>query len=276
MNSPSQDLPSALERFPELRKLAGERQFTLFLDYDGTLTPIVERPELAVLSPEMKAVMEALTRQTCLAVISGRELQDVRSLVGIDGIFYAGSHGFEIEGPGGWHLDSREVKDYLPCLDLAELRLSEELAGVPGAILERKRFTVAVHYRLVADEQFPKLQGAVDTAMRACTDLKLTHGKKVFELQPNLDWHKGKAVRWLLDALKLDTSEVLPVFVGDDITDEDAFAAVAIDGVGIIVRDEPRATAARYALDSTDEVQAFLRRILGSGAGSGGGVGTTA
>jgi trehalose 6-phosphate phosphatase len=262
MTSHSQDLPSALERLPEIRRLAGERQLALFLDYDGTLTPIVERPELAVLAPEMKAVVETLARQTRVAVISGRELQDVRSLVAIDGIFYAGSHGFEIEGPGGWHLDSREVKDYLPCLDLAERRLSEELVDVPGSILERKRFTVAVHYRLVAGDLFAKVQSAVDAAMTACADLKLTHGKKVFELQPNLDWHKGKAVLWLLDALKLNPSTVLPIFLGDDITDENAFTAVETDGIGIIVRDEPRETSARYALDSTGEVQTFLTRIL--------------
>jgi alpha,alpha-trehalase len=92
--------------------------------------------------------------------------------------------------------------------------------------------------------------------------LKLTNGKKVFELQPGMDWHKGTAVRWLLEALELPQTRALPVFLGDDITDENAFAALATDGVGIIVRDEPRQTAARYGLNSTDEVRIFLEQIF--------------
>lgn len=262
MNANSHDLPSALERIDEILNLAAGRPFALFLDYDGTLTPIVERPELAVFSAEMRDTVRQLAESLPVAVISGRELHDVKRLVGIDSIYYAGSHGFEIEGPGGWHLDSRQVAEFLPRLDSAERILAEELSEVPGALIERKRFSVAAHYRLVSPDRLEQVNSAVERALAVCPELRRTSGKKVFELQPRLDWNKGKALLWLLDALKLDPASTLPIFLGDDITDEDAFAALRDIGVGVIVRDEPRDTAARYALDSTGEVRAFLSKLL--------------
>jgi len=265
MGRNSHQLASALEKLEEIREEAAGREFAVFLDYDGTLTPIVERPELALLTAEMRAIVERLASQMKVAVISGRDLRDVQKMVAIDNIFYAGSHGFEIEGPGGWHLDSKQVMDFLPLLDRAEQDLRKRLASIEGALVERKRFSIAIHYRLAADEQVSRVTGAVAAVAEAFPKLRRTTGKKIYELQPQVDWHKGKAVKWLLDGLGLAAENVLPVFIGDDITDEDAFRALERDGVGIIVRDEERETAARFALETPAQVGEFLER-LASGA----------
>ena len=267
MEKDSQKLPSALARLAEIRATAGGRDFAVFLDYDGTLTPIVARPELAVLSGAMRDTVRRLAAHARVAVISGRDLADVRAMVGLENIFYAGSHGFEIQGPGGWHLDSSQVMDFLPYLDRAEKKLRGDLAGVEGSLVERKRFSIAVHYRLVRPEEYGRIEQAVAAALDAFPELRKTAGKKVYELQPRIDWNKGKAVRWLIDALGLDLAAALPVFIGDDITDEDAFRALEGDGVCILVRDEPRPTAARYGLEGPDEVGAFLEHLRSWAAG---------
>jgi trehalose-phosphatase len=92
--------------------------------------------------------------------------------------------------------------------------------------------------------------------------LRRTAGKKVFEMRPQLEWHKGKAVLWLLEELGLDRPDVLPVYIGDDETDEDAFAALAGRGLGILVADRPQKTEAEYRLESPEAVGEFLRRLI--------------
>jgi trehalose 6-phosphate phosphatase len=129
---------------------------------------------------------------------------------------------------------------------------------------------VALHYRLVHESARPRVQAIVDRLLAEHPDeLKMTPGKMVFELQPRLDWDKGKAVLYLLRALRLDRDDVVPVYLGDDITDEDAFAALAGRGIGVFVGrpDDPevagRGTAAEFVLDSTEEVERFLNTLAG-------------
>src|SRR5437762_2513967 len=137
-------IPSALDSVYEI--IAARRKpLALFLDYDGTLTPIVERPERAELADSTRQVVRTLAKQLPVAVLSGRDLDDVRRRVDIDGIVYAGSHGFDIAGPRG--LRKQVAAEFLPVVDLAERELGEMLAGIPGAMLERKRFSIAAHYR---------------------------------------------------------------------------------------------------------------------------------
>jgi alpha,alpha-trehalase len=260
----SDRLPSALERLDDLQAEAGTRRLAFFLDYDGTLTPIVARPDMAKLSPEMRDTLERLAQACLVAIVSGRGLADVRGLVGAPDLIYAGSHGFEIAGPQGLSIQAEHGTEFLPDLDEMEGFLHRALEPVEGALVERKRFSIAVHYRNVD----PHDQSAVDDAVgRALADhpgFRKGLGKKVYEIQPNIDWHKGRAVRWLIEALELDLSEVLPVYIGDDVTDEDAFRALKGDGLGILVRDpaEPHETAARYALESPDEVRRFFETLL--------------
>ena len=235
----------------------------VFLDYDGTLTPIVTRPELARLSSGARHTVARLARRWPVAILSGRDLDDIRSMVGIEGITYAGSHGFDIATADG--LRRQLGTDFLPSLDAAEreLRLSLSVAPVPGAWVERKRFAVALHYRQVDQALVPEVEQRVVEVAERHSDLRQTGGKRVFELRPAIDWDKGKALIYSLELLGLDGPDVVPVHIGDDETDEDAFEAVRGRGFGIIVAPpgERRATAAGYRLGDPEEVRSFLDRL---------------
>jgi trehalose-phosphatase len=245
------------EIFQRLKK----KHIAVFLDYDGTLTHIVARPGEANLSDSMRNTLRHLADHCSLAVISGRDLRDVRARAGIDTIFYAGSHGFEIAGPGG-RIEQEVATDYLPALDNAEQTLREKLSGIDGAHIERKKFSVAVHYRMVKKDGLAAVERAVDQVLLDNSSLRKSHGKKIFELQPDIDWHKGKALLWLLDVLNLDRSDTLPIYIGDDVTDEDAFNSIRGRGIGIAVRGGPQCTAASYTLQDPDEVQTFLQSLI--------------
>ena len=250
-------IPSALEHVHEIARSAD--RLAVFLDYDGTLTPIVSHPEDAWLSESMRQTLGSLVARVPVAILSGRDLDDVRGRVLVDGIVYAGSHGFDIAGAGGLR---RELgATYLPVLDAAERELREALDEIPGAQLERKHFSVAAHFRNVNEDDAVKLAAAVDTVAARHRELRKINGRKVYELLPDIDWNKGKAVLWLLETLELERGHALPIFIGDDRTDEDAFSALEKRGVGILVSEQPQVTAARYCLNNPEEVERFLQKI---------------
>lgn len=255
-------LPSALDRFDEIAaRIAGKRP-AVFLDYDGTLTPIVARPDLAVLGEEMRRTVAELAGLCTVAVVSGRDRADVAGLVGLNGLVYAGSHGFDIAGPGGFHREYEAAAKYLPALDEAERRLRQTVGDIDGVIVERKRYAIAVHYRLVAPDDVGEVERGFDAVAASIPALRKTLGKKVFELRPRLDWNKGTAVLWLISALGLDGPDVTPFYIGDDDTDEDAFVALSGRGIAILVAERPQPTAASYTLASPKAVGEFLRRLV--------------
>lgn len=262
------DLPSAIDRRDELRAAMAGGTPAVFLDYDGTLTPIVERPEDATLPEETRRAVKELATRCPVAVVSGRDLADVRAMVGIDGIFYAGSHGFDIAGPGG-RTEQRAI-DHLPHLAAAEAELRPAIGTIPGARLERKRFAVCAHVRQVEEARVGQVEAAVDAVAARHPELRKTIGKKVFELRPNVEWDKGRALQWLLEVVGADGDDIVPLYVGDDLTDEDAFRTIAEHGIGVVVRgeDDARETSARYSLADTDEVRRFLDSIPGSPDGT--------
>ena len=251
-------MPEAPE---EVARLIGDRRPAVFLDYDGTLTPIVERPDLAVLSDDMCAAVRRLAGLCPVAVVSGRDREDVARLVGLDDLAYAGSHGFDISGPGGLRIEHEEGAAFSAAVERAAERLRAALDGIDGALVEPKRFAVAVHYRQVADADVPAVEEAVARVLDAVGELRRTDGKKVIELRPRFDWDKGKAVLWLLDALDLDGPDVLPLYLGDDTTDEDAFCALKGRGIGILVGPPEGDTAADWMLDEPDAVGRFLNTL---------------
>lgn len=257
-------LPDALEHFAEIRQRLQGRRPAVFLDYDGTLTPIVDRPELAVLAPEQKEAIRALASRCPVAIVSGRDRADVERLVGIEGLVYAGSHGFDISGPDGLAMQYPGAAAFLKDLDRAERLLHARLEGVEGVLIERKHYALAVHYRLVAEPHLPEIDAAVEAALADSSDrLRRTGGKKIVELRVNLPWDKGRAVIWLLERLGLDRPDVLPVYLGDDETDEDAFAALRErGGLGVLVSSGPQQTQAHYRLEDAAAVGRFLRALL--------------
>lgn len=248
-------------------RLCGKRS-AIFLDYDGTLTPIVNDPTQAVLDESMRAILTRLAQQFTVSIISGRDLNDLRQRVQLDGVFYAGSHGFEIVGPGSESKEMQKGKEFLPDLEQAEEELHKILDTIEGCVMERKSFAIAIHYRQVADTQVEQVEQAVDQVIEQHSDrLRKGSGKKVFQVQPKTDWNKGHAVLWLLNKFELDQSEVLPVYIGDDVTDEDAFQVLQEWGMGIVVGNHSRATAAHYRLDGPAQVKDFLQRLMDSNPG---------
>ncbi|MDN5848713.1 MAG: trehalose-phosphatase [Nitrococcus sp.] len=255
-------LPSALAALPQILQ-AGQEGLLMLLDYDGTLTPIVERPELAVLAAETRTILCDLVALMPVAVVSGRELAMLRELVDVPGLVYVGDHGFDMTDVAGGSHQLDAMKGYLPILDAVEQRLRQGLAGIAGALLERKRSSVAVHFRLVAESDMSHVQARIDDILSAHPQLKTTPGKKVVEIQPGLDWDKGRAVEWLLP--RIDASgRRHPIYIGDDRTDENAFRAVCARGTGILVRDDDHPTVAHYALEDPGEVRLFLHQLIRS------------
>lgn len=257
-------LPDAMESFDEIEQRLANNRPAVFLDYDGTLTPIVSRPDLAVLSEDVRATIRELAGQCAVAIVSGRDRADVQRLVDLDELVYAGSHGFDITGPGGLEKQHEKASDFLAALDRAEEQVHSAVAGIEGALVERKRYAIAVHYRLVAGDDIAGIEAAVDAAVKdASPNLRKTGGKKIFEIRPQLPWDKGRAVMWLLHALDLDQPDVLPMYLGDDETDEDAFAAIRErGGLGILVAAEPQRTSAHYLIPDPEGVGRFLRRLV--------------
>lgn len=262
------ELPDALrdgEQFTA--KLAGRRP-AVFLDYDGVLTPIVDRPQDAVMSDGMREAVQALAQRCPVCVVSGRDRSVVQQLMGVEDLVVAGSHGFDLWSPGEGTIAHDAATGFEDLISDVRGRLRAEVESIPGAVVEPKRASVAVHYRLANPEHHAKLTAMVDELLDEYSGrLKVTPGKMVYELQPKIDWHKGKAVLHLLRTLDLDADDVMPLYLGDDITDEDAFRALAGRGVGIIVGhpDDPevanRPTAADFVLESTVEVEQFLNTL---------------
>ena len=262
------DLPHALEDGDELaRHLAGRRP-AVFLDYDGTLTPIVDRPEDAIISEGMRDAVRGLAGRCPVCVVSGRDRRVVQELMGVDDLIVAGSHGFDIWSPAGGEIQRDEGAGFADLLDGVKERLHREMDPIEGALVEPKKASVAAHYRLVAEEERPRVGEIVESVLAEHPDeLKVTPGKMVYEIQPKIDWDKGKAVLYLLEALGLDRDDVVPMYLGDDITDEHAFEALSGRGVGIFVgrADDPevggRSTSADYVLHTFEEVERFLNGL---------------
>ncbi len=239
-----------------------EGALAVFLDYDGTLTPIVNDPAAAFLPTAMRPVLERLAKVCPVAIVSGRDLADVKQLVAVEGLVYAGSHGYDIDAPMNLGGRRQVGDDYTAALDEAEKALHEELDGIPRVFIERKRFAIAIHYRNVDPGDEPRVDDGVSRVAPRFANLRRTGGKKVFELRPAMAWDKGALVRWLLEQLSAASHAPLtPLYMGDDVTDEDAFRAIADDGIGVRVGDPGETTAARYVLEDTEAAREFLEEL---------------
>ena len=256
--------PHALGHENEFVDRLREQRAAVFLDYDGTLTPIVDDHTKAFLADDMRLTVAGLARRCHVVIVSGRDLKRLRELVPLDTVWFAGSHGFEIVGPEGAANALEQGREFLPELDALERELEQRLSDIRGHSVERKRFSIAVHFRGVASADVDPLVSAVRGALEAHPKLRLGHGKKVIEIGPDIDWNKGEAVRWVLGELNDQGDDVLPVYVGDDLTDEDAFRVLAGQGVSVAVRhEETRSTAADYIVNDVPQVKRFLQSLTG-------------
>jgi trehalose 6-phosphate phosphatase len=256
------ELPDGMQALDQVHRAGAPP--AVFFDFDGTLSEIVNDPASARLTAGAQKALELLAARCPVAVLSGRDLADVSERVGLAGIWYAGSHGFELTSPDGTHHQNDAAAASIAVLDRVALRLRDQLAAIAGVVVEHKRFAVAVHYRNAARDRIGEVAAAVRAAGRR-NALRVTTGREIIELRPNIDWDKGKTLRWVIDHLHdAGSGSFLPIYLGDDLTDEDAFDAVRQDGIGIVVRhtdDGDRATAARFALDSPAQVSEFTWRL---------------
>ena len=258
-----------LSAWPDIANRIGSADQVLLLsDFDGTLSPIVGRPEEAVLPDDTRRALEALAGhvRVGVAVISGRALSDIKNKVGIQGITYAGNHGIEIEGP--WlKFVYPPAEAMRPVMRHLHSTLSKVLAGFEGAFVENKGITLSVHYRLVREDRFGELRRVCEETvhgLRSEGKIRTTEGKKVYEIRPGVLWDKEDAIVLLLNGWTSSTGQSgsLALFIGDDLTDEGGFKVVdRHEGVSVFVGDSGSSTAARYFLRSPDEVAVFLERL---------------
>ncbi len=245
----------------------------LLSDYDGTLAPIAERPELAEMPERNRTLLRKLARRPGLTVgiVSGRALDDLISRVGIEGLIYAGNHGLEIRGPG-LRFVNPVAEELRPLLGVMNHVLNRTLGAFRGVLVEHKGLSLSVHYRM-ADVPKEQVQAAVRRVLGPLLGSARTltaEGKKVIEIRPAVGWDKGRAVKLLMKRYGKGgrRSGLLPIYVGDDRTDEDAFRVIAAYGYGITIRvGEPDATSsARYFVESPEEVSTFLEMVSRRGA----------
>ncbi len=245
------------------------RRLFIFLDYDGTIAPIVDIPDQADIPRELRKVLEAICAnpRMRLAFISGRRLVDIKTRVGLKNAIYSGNKGLEIEG------DKIEFRTSLPanyrnCIVRIKRGLQDRLSGVKGIFIEDKELTLSLHYRKVPQQDVVAVKEAFcsivgDYVLR--NQIKARCGKMVFEVTPSLNWNKGTAALAILalDPFAFTNSDLLPVYIGDDIADEDAFRALDKSGLTIYVG-QPKISSAKYYVKDTYEVMGFLKEMLNS------------
>lgn len=248
-----QELTKVEER---IRSAAG---ISLFLDFDGTLAALGDHPAAARLSERARQTLlrTANADRIMTTVISGRSLADLRSRTGVDGLIYAGNHGLEICGRG-LHFTEPLAVARQEKLQAISGQLIADFQGIKGVIVEFKGLTTAIHYRQAKESDVVRIEKAVRAALASVTaSFHQTQGKKVFEILPRTGWHKGRAVRWIGRHVG---SGRLPVYLGDDVSDEDAFREL-LEGVTVKVG-SCETTAARYHVDDPAAVEQFLTWLV--------------
>ncbi len=233
----------------------------LLLDYDGTTVPIQKTPQQARLDEETRHLLSELSKTptTTLGIISGRSINDIRSMVGLEELIYVGNHGLEILLPGRpvERLYGRETLDLIQNV-YKELKM--QLSGTEGILFEEKGPILAIHYRTASPGAGDILLNAANTLVSKNPSLTLRKGKMLIEITPNMAFNKGLAVKWLLSNLFPGERPVV-IFAGDDLTDEDAFAILGQRDISVYVGPQPNQFSARYYLKDTEEVRQFLFKL---------------
>ncbi|XP_041006767.1 probable trehalose-phosphate phosphatase H [Juglans microcarpa x Juglans regia] len=266
--------PSALDMFEQIIDASKGKKIVMFLDYDGTLSPIVDDPDRAFMSDAMRKTVRKLATCFPTAIVSGRCRDKIYSFVRLAELYYAGSHGMDIKGPAkgckykkgsGRGVQFQAASKFLPMIDEVYKQLVEKTKATPGAQVEHNKFCVSVHFRRVEEKKWNELAQQVRSVLKEYPKLRLTQGRKVLEIRPTIKWDKGKALEFLLESLGFaNCANVFPVYIGDDRTDEDAFKILTEkgQGFGILVSKFPKETSASYSLQEPDEVMDFLKRLV--------------
>lgn len=246
------------------KKLSAGRLFIL-LDYDGTLVPIRDTsdPGKSILPlSERNLLRRMIARGIRLAIVSGRSLKDLKRMAGIRGAVYSGNHGLELEGPG-IRFKCPVKASLRKAIKRLRRETQEKLARIKGAFVEDKGLTFSVHYRLVKKRDIPEVKRIVGAAAGPYVtrrEIVRNEGKKILEVKPAVNWDKGKMVSWLIGGRYPGCSGALPVYIGDDTTDENAFKALKGKGITVFVG-KPKKSLAEYYVKRPSEVRELLMRI---------------
>ena len=262
-------MKSLLKNWVEVAdRISRSARVLLCFDYDGTLTPIVATPAAALLPEETRSLLRSLSchPRYRLAVISGRALNEVRSMVGLNDLIYAGNHGLELEGNSlrFIHPAARAART---AIEESAGRLRRGLAGIAGTRIEDKGLSLSIHYRQVKPEDLDRALGIIRDITRGPVErgeVRVSDGKKVIEIRPPVDWDKGKIVNRLAREIGRGEADgsLLTIYAGDDRTDEDAFRAIGDSGDTIRVGGANVQSAASYYLEDVAPVNIFMRRLL--------------
>lgn len=238
-----------------LARFTSAPNFLVALDFDGTLSPLVPTPDHAELLPITRGALIALSQHPTLrlAFISGRTLSDIKTRVGWKGPIYAGNHGLEISGPEFYFIKTEADQQREALRRLSE-SLALPLRQIDGVEVEHKGLTTSIHYRRVAPSAHEEVRKHVAAAVADHESFRLKHGNMVLEIWPRVEWHKGKALVWINKQLGIRNADTL--YLGDDVTDEDAFEALPEGFTVKIGNDRP--TAAQFHLADPHAVQQFL------------------
>ncbi|MDP8258241.1 MAG: trehalose-phosphatase [Candidatus Aadella gelida] len=240
----------------------------VFLDFDGTITPIKKYPKGVILSSIMKKVVEdlSMTKDISVSIISGRELSEIKKMVGIKNIGYVGNHGLESEDEGLKHTIKEALKTE-PLMRKINKELRTSLRSFKGIIVENKGLSLSVHYRTVKEKDVKKAKKVFSETVRMYKNkrrIKVGEGKKVWEIRPPMDKNKGTAVLDLLRKKeKAIKKTITPIYIGDDKTDEDAFRVFKKRGYTVkVCKENTKNTYARFYLRNTAEVKKVLENIV--------------
>lgn len=260
---------SVSRAWPEIRaQIRAAGALAVFLDFDGTLAPIAPHPSQARLPAGTRRLLRDLCGQPGIwvAVVSGRALKEVRSMVGVQKVCCVGNHGLELEGPRIRHVNPA-ARRARPTLRKIVSLLRRQMRSVRGAWVEDKGLTLAVHFRQVQTEQKLLVRNLFHEVVRPFQEkglIRVTAGKEVLEVRPPVHWTKGSVVSWLLarqEALARK-GPLLPFYIGDDLTDEDAFKALEKRGITVVVGSGNSLSRAKIRAASPQEVAEVLSRLL--------------
>ncbi len=255
-------LPDALDVFKSIFPENEKKNYFLFLDFDGTLSPIVAEPEKARPLEGIKEIVQRCSELSPVCIITGRDTEVIKKLLPLTDIYYAACHGFEITGPKGYHYELPEALALIPAFDRAQHLLTLRLSGMEGLIIERKKFGLAFHYRKMgSDSVIATLKKEIQEYCLNHPEFRFQLGEKVIEIQPHLNWDKGKALLKLYQVLNLKMKDTPPLYLGDGNTDEDAFREMRECGIPVLASIEVRPTLARYHLKGPEEAKKFLETI---------------
>jgi len=253
-------------RLGKIRELLCSKFILLLMDYDGTLSPIAQTPKKAIMPKGTKKLLQELSLSPyCkLGIVSGRSLQDLMNTVGLKRVIYAGNHGLEIKSPK-IRFESLVAPSLKSAIRDISADIKKRISGIKGALIEDKGLTLTIHYRLTAKKDLPMLKKAVFEAIHpyiASGKVIASLSKKAYEIKPLVKWDKGRVALWLLARQRFisGVKNVLPVYIGDDATDEDAFRLLKGKGLTVFVG-KPRKSKADYYLKDTRDVVKFLRLV---------------